>query len=388
MLDEKTSQRQLDERYLRRALQLAERARGHTHPNPLVGAVLVKDGRIVGEGYHPKAGEAHAEVMALQQAGAAAQGATLYVSLEPCNHYGRTPPCTQAILQAGVRRVVVALRDPHPQAGGGLEWLQARGLEVEAGLLEVEARAQNEVFFHGLAHRRPFVLWKAALSLDGQAAARSGHATWVSGSLARRVAQAYRQGLPAVGVGVGTVLADDPRLTVREPDFRLFPAMLEPPPLRDPLKVVLDSEARTPPTARLFLPGPRGEEARVVVLVGEGACPERQQALRARGAQVVVLPREEGRVSLAAALDWLWAQGVDGLLLEGGPTLAGAFCRQGYLDKLALFLAPKLLGEGQPALRGFSAWRMEQALPLRVARLEGLEGDLWLEAYPKAGPVE
>ncbi|MGK0617888.1 bifunctional diaminohydroxyphosphoribosylaminopyrimidine deaminase/5-amino-6-(5-phosphoribosylamino)uracil reductase RibD [Meiothermus cerbereus] len=375
--------RSLDERFIQRTLQLAERGRGHTHPNPLVGAVLVKDGQIVGEGHHPCTGAPHAEIFALRQAGAAAFGATLYTSLEPCNHHGRTPPCSLALLEAGVARVVVAARDPNPKAQGGLERLKLAGVRVEAGLLEQAALAQNEVFFHGVKQQRPFVLWKTALSLDGQAATQSGHAYWISNALARQVAQGYRQWLPAVMVGVGTVLADDPMLTVREPDFRAFPWMLEPPALRDPLKVVLDSQARTPPTARLFAPGPRGEAARVVILVGPQAPKARLQALEERGATVVELPAEEGRVSLEAALGWLWAQGLDGVLLEGGPTLAGAFLKRGWIDKVALFLAPKLVGQGRSALAGFAVERMEQARGLEVSRLEVLQGDIWLEGYPK-----
>ncbi|MFN4073573.1 MAG: bifunctional diaminohydroxyphosphoribosylaminopyrimidine deaminase/5-amino-6-(5-phosphoribosylamino)uracil reductase RibD [Thermus sp.] len=375
--------RELDERFLRRALQLAERARGHTHPNPLVGAVLVQGGRIVGEGYHPRAGEPHAEVFALRQAGPLAQGATLYVSLEPCNHFGRTPPCSLALLQAGVARVVAAARDPNPWAQGGLERLRAGGVEVEAGLLEAEAREQNEAFFHVQEKGRPFVLLKAALTLDGKVAAPSGDARHVSSEASRRVAQAYRQWLPAVMVGVGTVLMDDPWLTVREPDFRPFPLMLEPPPLRDPVKVVLDTEARTPPTARIFQEGPRGEPARVWVLVGQGAPRERLKALEEAGGQVVELPREGGRVSLEAALTFLLEEGLDGVLLEGGPRLAGAFWQRGLVDKLALFLAPKLLGEGRGFLEGFSLERMAEARRLRIVRKEWLGEDLWLEAYPE-----
>lgn len=374
--------RSFDERYIKRALQLAERGRGHTQPNPLVGAVLLKDGHIVGEGYHPKAGAPHAEVYALQQASAAARGATLYVSLEPCNHHGRTPPCSLALLEAGVGRVVVAARDPHPKAQGGLERLQAAGIRVEVGLLEQAAQMQNEVFFHGIKHQRPFVLWKTALSLDGKAATRSGHAQWVSNALSRRVAQGYRQWLGAVMVGVGTVLTDNPQLTVREPDFRAFPWMLEPPPLRDPLKVVMDTQARTPPHARLFEPGPRGEKARVAILVGPKASKVRIKALEKK-ATIVPLPLERGRVSLGAAMAWLWAQGLDGVLLEGGPALAGAFFKQGWIDKVAIFLAPKLVGEGLGALAGFGVEHMEQALDLEVSRLEVLQGDLWLEGYLK-----
>lgn len=375
--------RALDERFLRRALQLAERARGHTHPNPLVGAVLVKEGRILGEGYHPRAGEPHAEVFALKEAGEAARGATAYVSLEPCDHFGRTPPCSLALLEAGVARVVVAARDPNPVAQGGLRRLQAAGVAVEAGLLEAEAKAQNEVFFTVQRKGLPFVLLKAALTLDGKVAAPSGDARWVSSEESRRVAHAYRQWLPAVMVGVGTVLQDDPALTVREPDFRPFPLMLEPPPLRDPVKVVLDTEARTPPTARLFRPGPRGEAARVLVLVGRGASRERIRALEAASARVVELPREGGRVSLEAALAFLLEEGLDGVLLEGGPRLAGAFWERGLVDKLALFLAPKLLGEGRGLLEGVALARMAEAKGLRLARREWLGEDLWLEAYPE-----
>ncbi|NHK38247.1 bifunctional diaminohydroxyphosphoribosylaminopyrimidine deaminase/5-amino-6-(5-phosphoribosylamino)uracil reductase RibD [Thermus thermophilus] len=375
--------RDLDERFLRRALQLAERARGHTSPNPLVGAVLVREGRIVGEGFHPRAGEPHAEVLALREAGELARGATAYVTLEPCDHFGRTPPCSLALLEAGVSRVVVAAREENPVARGGLARLRAGGVQVEAGLLEAEARAQNEVFFAVQKKGLPFVLLKAALTLDGKVAAPSGDARWISSEASRRVAHAYRQWLPAVMVGVGTVLKDDPALTVREPDFRPFPLMVEPPPLRDPLKVVLDTEARTPPTARLFQKGPRGEPARVLVFVGEGAPRARVSALEEAGARVVALPREGGRVDPERALAFLLEEGVDGVLLEGGPRLAGAFLERGLVDKLALFLAPRILGEGRGLAEGFRVERVAEALRLRLARREWLGEDLWLEAYPE-----
>ncbi len=376
---------QLDERFLRRALQLAERGRGHTSPNPMVGAVVVKEGRILGEGYHPKAGLPHAEIYALEAAGPEARGSTVYLTLEPCNHFGRTPPCSLALLEAGVARVVVAVRDPNPVAQGGLERLRAAGVQVEVGLLSEEARAQNEVFFTVQAKGRPFVLLKGALTLDGQVAAQGGEARWITSPLARQVAQAYRQWLPAVLVGVGTVLQDDPWLTVREPDFRPFPQMLEPPPLRDPVKVVLDTEARTPPTARLFVPGPRGEAARVYILAGRGAPKERLKALEARGARVVELPRRAGRVDLEAALAFLLEEGLDGVLVEGGPGVAGALVAQGLVDKLALFLAPRLLGEGVPFLKGVGWPAPGQAPRLRVVRREWLGEEVWLEAYLERG---
>lgn len=254
---------------------------------------------------------------------------------------------------------------------------------MEAGLLEAEARAQNEVFFTVQKKGLPFVLLKAALTLDGKVAAPSGDARWISSEASRRVAHAYRQWLPAVMVGVGTVLKDDPALTVREPDFRPFPLMVEPPPLRDPLKVVLDTEARTPPTARLFQKGPRGEPARVLVFVGEGAPRARVSALEEAGARVVALPREGGRVDPERALAFLLEEGVDGVLLEGGPRLAGAFLERGLVDKLALFLAPRILGEGRGLAEGFRVERVAEALRLRLARREWLGEDLWLEAYPE-----
>ena len=369
----------LDRRFMQRALALAERARGHTHPNPIVGAVVVKDGRIVGEGFHPRAGEPHAEVFALRRAGAAARGATVYVTLEPCDHHGRTPPCSLALLESGVARVVYAASDPGEKSGGGAERLRRGGVRVEAGLLVEEARAQNRPFFHAARHGRPFVLWKAALTLDGRVAASGRGGEAVSNELSRRVAHGYRQACAAVAVGVGTVLADDPALTVREPDFRAFPAMIEPPELRDPLKVVFDAGAHTPPAARLFAPGPRGEPARVLVFVGEDADAGRVRALEAAGAEVARLPAGEGGLSVEAALSELHARGVDSLLLEGGPRLAGSFVRAGRVDRAAFFVAPRLLGEGRGLIEGFTFGSMPKAARFLPERSEVLEGDLWLE---------
>ncbi len=374
-----------DRRFMQRALALAERARGRTSPNPIVGAVVVAGGRIVGEGFHPRAGEPHAEVFALRQAGEAARGATVYVTLEPCNHHGRTPPCSLALLEAGVSRVVYAAADPGETSGGGAERLKRAGVRVEAGLLEEEARAQNRAFFHTVVLGRPFVLWKAALTLDGRVAARGRGGEAVSNALSHRVAHGYRQACAAVAVGAGTVLADDPALTVREPDFRAFAAMVEPPPLRDPLKVVFDSQAKTPPTARLFEPGPRGEPARVLVFVGKGADAVRVQALEAAGAEVVALPEGEGGLSVEAALEELYRRGVDSLLLEGGPRLAGSFVRARLVDWAAFFVAPRILGEGRGLIEGFSFGSMQRAMRFLPEHSEALEGDLWLEGRLEVG---
>ncbi len=367
----------LDRRFLERTLALAERARGHTHPNPLVGALVVKDGRVVGEGYHPRAGEPHAEVFALRAAGEAARGAVAYVSLEPCNHTGRTPPCSLALIRAGVRRVVFAARDPNPKAGGGAERLRAAGIEaVDAGW-GARVREQNLAFFTALERGRPFVRYKAGASLDGRVADANGESRWITGALSRRVAHAFRQEAAAIVVGSGTVIADDPRLTTRDPDFRPFPEMAEPPPPKDPLPVVMDSEARTPPTARVVARG-------AWVLVGEGAPAGRIRALEAAGARVVALPREEGRVSVSAALAWLFEAGLTSVLLEAGPRLAGAFFKAGAVDRVSLFLAPRLLGEGRALVEG-CAPALARAPRLRLLRQERLGEDLWLELAPVEG---
>lgn len=375
----------LDRRYMRRALALAERARGHTSPNPIVGAVIVKNGRIVGEGFHPRAGEPHAEVLALRQAGEAARGATVYVTLEPCNHQGRTPPCSLALLEAEVARVVYAASDPGERSGGGAERLRRAGVTVESGLLEAEARAQNRAFFHAAALGRPWVLWKAALTLDGKVSASGRGGEAVSGDLSHRVAHGYRQACAAVVVGVGTVRSDDPALTVRSPDFRAFPAMVEPPALRDPLKVIFDTHAQTPPGARLFAPGPRGEPARVLVFVGKSAAARRVRALEGAGAEVVALPAGRAGLSVEAALAELYERDVDSLLLEGGPRLAASFVRAGLVDRAAFFVALRLLGEGRGLIEGFTFGSLQAAARFVPERSEELEGDLWLEGHWEVG---
>ena len=346
-----------------RALQLAELARGHTSPNPLVGAVLVKEGRIVGEGYHAQAGAPHAEVMALEAAGTAAQGATLYVSLEPCNHQGRTPPCTPLIWERGVSRVVAATRDPNPIAQGGLDYLAAHGVEVATGLLAQEAREQNCLFFHGLEQKRPFVLWKAGLSADGQISSVPGQRSQITSQEAQRLAHAYRQALGSVAVGIGTVLADDPALTVRKPDYRGFPWLLWPPPSRDPLKVIFDRQARTPLNARVL-------EGKTLIFCAETAPRARRAALQERGAEVVALAEVEPGQVLAE----LWARGIDGVLLEGGANLAASFLEQDLVDALAFFVAPRLFGLRQPAL----AKGLEAVRKIAWQEPELIGPDLWL----------
>ncbi|GAB6876478.1 bifunctional diaminohydroxyphosphoribosylaminopyrimidine deaminase/5-amino-6-(5-phosphoribosylamino)uracil reductase RibD [Thermaerobacter litoralis] len=358
---------------MRRALELAARARGRTHPNPMVGAVVVQDGQIVGEGYHRRAGEPHAEVEALQRAGPRAQGATLYVTLEPCCHHGRTPPCTQAILAAGVRRVVAAMEDPDPRvAGRGLRALAGAGLQVAWGLEEDRARRLNEAY---LVHRllgRPMVTLKYAMTLDGRIATARGDSRWITGPRARRWVHRLRDRVDAILVGVGTVLADDPALTVR-----LHPGG------RDPLRIVLDSQARTPPAARVVQVA-RQSSAPTWVAVTPWAPRERVARLERAGVRVLRLPAgPDGRVSLPHLLDELARSGVLHLLVEGGATVHAAFFTARLADRVIAWVAPKLIGgERAPGPIGGAGFeRMAEAPVLQRVRWRQVDGDLVVDGY-------
>lgn len=348
-----------------RALELAERGRATVRPNPLVGCVLVRGGEIIGEGWHARAGEPHAEVHALRAAGDA-RGATAYVTLEPCAHFGRTPPCTDALIAAGVRRVVVAALDPDPRVDGrGVRALRAAGLEVVTGVLTGEAERQNAVFRTPHLKGRPWVLYKTAMTLDGKIATRTGKSRWITGEASRARVQRWRGELDAIAVGVNTVILDDPLLTSREPGAR------------SPRKIVFDSVARTPPNARLFEPDPSDKPAQVAVFVTEKAPGTRLEALRARGAEVVCLPQLRGRTDVWGALQALKEQGVQSLLLEGGGTLAWSFFELQAVDEVAVFIGPKLLGGGGSSpLGGLGVTEMAHALTLDELTTETIEGDL------------
>lgn len=357
-----------DERFMRRALELAERARGLTSPNPLVGAVVVRDGRVVGEGYHRAAGQPHAEVEALVAAGPEARGAALYLTLEPCVHHGRTPPCAPAVVGAGVRRVVVALEDPDPRvSGAGLAALRAAGVEVATGVLAAEAARQNRVFLTAAARRRPHVTLKAAVTLDGRIADVHGASRWITGEAARREAHRLRSESDAIVVGVGTVLADDPALTVRRE--RPWP--------REPYRVVLDSAARTPPAARLLA---AGTPARAVIATGLDAPAGRVARLQAAGATVLSCPARDGRVDPVAVLAELFAREVRGVLVEGGGAVNASFLEAGLVDRLALFVAPRLLGGPAPGWLAGAGRALKEAVPLGPLEVRPVGQDLLVEA--------
>ncbi len=316
-----------DHRHMARALELAARGLYTTTPNPRVGCVVVKDGAVVGEGWHEKAGGAHAEPIALQAAGDQAAGATVYVTLEPCAHHGRTPPCVDALLAAKPARVVAAVADPNPDtAGKGIAQLQAAGIQVDVGLMAVEAGELNIGFIARMTRGTPWVRLKVAASLDGRTALADGQSQWITGDAARKDGHAWRARACAVLTGVGTVKDDDPQLTVREVETT-----------RQPLRVVVDSRLQTPLNARVLRPG--------TLIAAAGVDAPRSVALRARGAEVVVLPNHDGKVELKDLLQELARRGCNEIHVEAGHKLNGSLLQEGLVDELLVYMAPCILGD-------------------------------------------
>lgn len=358
-----------DLQWMARALTLAARGRGLTSPNPMVGAILVRDGAMLAERFHERAGGAHAEAAALAEAGARARGATLYVTLEPCNHVGRTPPCVDAIIRAGVRRVVSAARDPNPRVkGGGTAALAAAGVEITTPCLEREARDLNRAFFTAVERQRPHVTVKWAMTLDGKIAAFDRRSRWVTGEAARQEGHRLRSQSDAIVTGIGTVLADDPALTVR---------LAQPWP-REPYRVVVDSRARLPLDAKLLQTGSR---SRVLVAVGEAAAPQRLAALESAGVTVLACKSRDGRVDVADLGARLLALDVTAVLLEAGSELTGAFVQVGLVDRVAAFVAPTLLGGADaPTPIGGAGLALPNALRLTNMTVRPLGTDWLIEA--------
>jgi diaminohydroxyphosphoribosylaminopyrimidine deaminase / 5-amino-6-(5-phosphoribosylamino)uracil reductase len=357
--------------YMRRALALAGQALGRVSPNPAVGAVLVRDGRAVGEGFTRPPGGPHAEVVALEEAGEAARGAALYVSLEPCCHQGRTPPCTTAIIAAGVAEVHMAIIDPDPNVSGrGRKELEAAGIAVRVGECEQEARRLNEAYIKHRTTGLPFVIAKFAASLDGRIAAASGDSRWISGPRSRQWAHEQRATLDAIMVGVNTILVDDPQLTAR-------PGGQESE--RQPLRVVADSHGRTPASARV-LQGP----GRALIATSDRSEPSWRQAIEAAGAEVLVLPRDGDSLDLAALLRALAERGVLSLLVEGGGILLGSLFDQGLVDKVQAIIAPLIVGaaEAPAAVAGRGAHRLADAWRLQEVTVERLGDDILIIGYP------
>jgi diaminohydroxyphosphoribosylaminopyrimidine deaminase/5-amino-6-(5-phosphoribosylamino)uracil reductase len=352
-----------DAHWMHRALRLAARGRGSTSPNPMVGAMVVKRGRLVGEGYHRKLGGPHAEVRAISAAGAGARGATLYVTLEPCCHYGRTPPCTDAIIEAGLSRVVAACLDPFPRVNGrGVRALRAAGIAVDVGVLEAEARQLNGPYFKHTTTGLPWVTLKAALSLDGKIATEAGESKWITGERARTEAHRLRAVHDAVLVGVGTVLADDPRLTCRKVRGGC------------PLRAIVDSRARTPATAAVLT----ADERPPIIAVTRRAPARRVRRLKRAGAEVWTVASQGGRVHLKTFLGRLGKRGVQSVLLEGGGTVAAAALADGLVDRVYFFVAPRIIGGAQSptAVDGVGVSRLADAWRITSARVRRLGDDV------------
>ncbi|MDN5302440.1 MAG: diaminohydroxyphosphoribosylaminopyrimidine deaminase [Thermoanaerobacteraceae bacterium] len=357
-----------DNFFMERALRLAEKGMGSTSPNPMVGAVLVKDGEIIGEGFHKKAGEPHAEVLALKQAGERARGAELFVTLEPCSHYGRTPPCVQAIIKAGVTGVVAAMEDPNPLVSGrGIKMLEEAGIQVRVGVMEERARKLNEVFIKYITTKKPFVVGKIAQSLDGKIALSSGISRWITGEPARIRAHELRSRYDAVMVGIGTVLADDPLLTCRLPGRE-----------KDPVKIVVDSTLKIPVNARLFQ-----DSGKVIIAATQKADRQKMRVLKELGADIIETESNGGdMVNLPQLFEILGTMGITGVLVEGGSRLLASLSKEELLDKLIIFVAPRLIGvEGLSSVGNLFVDELKKTPRFTIGSLEQIGEDIMLEAY-------
>lgn len=366
----------VDQQYMARALELARKGLYSTHPNPRVGCVIVQEGTVVGEGWHAKAGEAHAEVHALRQAGDRARGATAYVTLEPCSHHGRTPPCADALVAAGVTRVVAAMQDPNPQVSGqGLLRLMHAGIAVQSGVLEAEARALNAGFVKRMEQGLPFVRVKLAMSLDGRTAMANGESQWITGPEARAAVQRLRAQASAIITGADTVLADQARLTVRAEELGLNAELTALAIDRPPLRVLIDGRLRVPLTAPFYQAGP--------ALAATCAAASARDRFAAERHELLALPGSSGHVDLRKLLGELAERGVNEVLVEAGPKLAGAFARTGLVDEYQLFVAPKFLGSSAKPLLDWPLARMVEAQALEIRDIRAVGGDWLVTALPK-----
>lgn len=356
---------------MKMALELAEQGRGWTSPNPLVGAVVVKDGKVAGEGFHQRAGGPHAEIFALEQAGEKANGATLYVTLEPCNHTGRTPACTEAILKSGISRVVAGMKDPNPQVtGGGLALLQSNGLDVSVGVCERECRRQNEIFVKYATTSLPFVILKCAATLDGRIATRTGDSKWITNSRSRQFVHELRHAVDAVMVGIGTVLKDNPRLTTRLKGRKGL----------DPTRIILDTRLSIPLETRLLH---LSSDSDTLLVTGSSAPAKKKEVLERAGARVLAVDDHEDQIDLRALVRELGNLEITSVLIEGGSRVNGSALRTGIVDKVFMFYAPKICGgdDGVPICSGPGVDLIEQSIGLKEISIHRFEDDVMIEGY-------
>ena len=362
-----------DNKFMKEALRQARKGIGRTSPNPMVGAVVVRGGEIIATGYHKRAGENHAEVEALKIIGGRARKRdTLYVTLEPCNHYGRTPPCTEAILRSGLKRVVVGMQDPTPTvSGGGSGFLEEKGIEVKIGVLETECRQLNEAYIKFVMTGRPFVIAKSAQTMDGWTATSTGHSKWITNERSRRYVHRLRDMVDGVMVGIGTVIADNPSLTTRLKNRRG----------KDPVRIIADTHLRTPRDARVIN---HDSSSMTLLAIGEGVPPERLENREKNLVSTVVCPTKDGKVDLAALMDILGDMSITSLLVEGGAAIMGVLIRERLVDKFYIFRAPKILGgdDGFPMAKGAGPQRMDECMTLKNQRISRLGDDTLFIGYP------
>lgn len=359
-----------DTRYMRKAITLARKGGGWVNPNPLVGAVLVNDGKIVGEGYHEHFGAPHAEVNAIRNAGEKATGSTLIVTLEPCSHQGKTPPCTDLIVESGIRKVIIGTPDPNPQVNGkGMKILKDKGLEVTSGILEEEIRKMNEPFNKYILTGLPFCVLKTAMSLDGKIATPSGESRWISGEASRKYSHSLRNRYSAIMVGINTVINDNPSLDTRIPGKKKH----------HPLKVIVDTFARIPLESRILSLNPQ----LAILAVSEEADKEKIRNIERLGAQVLVCPMKNRRIDLISLTAMLGQMGIDSILIEGGSTLAFSAIQDGVVDKVVSMIAPKIIGgeKAKTSVGGEGIARLAEAVQLDQITVKRLNEDIMIEGY-------
>lgn len=358
-------------RFMRAALRLARRGAGTVSPNPLVGALLVRGGKIVGSGYHRFFGGPHAERYALEKAREKARGADLYINLEPCSHFGKTPPCSDALIAAGIRRAFIGMQDPNALvSGSGIKKLAAAGIAVETGILERECRQLNEVFIKHIISKIPFVYLKLAASLDGKIATASGDSKWITGMASRALVHCLRSRVDAVMVGIGTVLSDDPQLTAR-----LYPGAK-----KNPLRVIVDSTLRTPLRSRLLA---TARDVPTIIATIANSSKSRAAAVTQSGAELLTMPARNGRVNLKLLMKKLGQRGISSVLIEGGSELSAAALQDGIVDKVLFFYAPKIIGgmNAYPMIGGAGSEKISRAIPLKDIRYRKVGNDILVEGY-------
>lgn len=361
----------MDIQYMKRALELAQKGAGYTSPNPLVGAVIVKDGRIIGEGYHEVYGSHHAEVNAFNNAAEDVEGATMYVTLEPCSHYGKTPPCANKIVEKKIKKVVIGLEDPNPLvAGKGIEILRSSGIEVVTGVLETEGRKLNEIFLKYITTSLPFVILKTAMTLDGKIAAYTGDSKWITNEASREFVHQLRHRVTGIMAGIGTILADDPMLNTRLKDGKG----------KDAHRIIVDSNARTPLTARILN---MESDANTIIAVSEQADKEKIKHLKDKGAEIIVTPQKDGKLDLQYLMKELGQRKIDGILLEGGGTLNYSALQEGIVDKVHAFIAPKIIGgkDAKTPVEGMGKAYVRDAIDIENIEVSRFGSDVMITGY-------